>query len=84
MEMLFKQFGEDAIFQYFRSFRRMRVNYSSPSAAAQARIQLHQARFGDTNINCYFAQPVTPIGKLHNWKFILILKQLVLINDFLT
>ncbi|KAJ8678701.1 hypothetical protein QAD02_014488 [Eretmocerus hayati] len=61
IEKLFKQFGENATFQYFRSFRRMRVNYSSPSAAAQARIQLHQTHFGDTDINCYFAQPVTPI-----------------------
>lgn len=63
MEKLFKQYGEDATFQYFRSFRRMRVNYKSPSAAAQARIQLHQTHFGETDINCYFAQPVTPIGK---------------------
>lgn len=62
IEELFKQFGENATFQYFKSFRRMRVNYKSPSAAAHARIQLHQAKFGDTNINCYFAQPVTPIG----------------------
>ncbi|XP_058810182.1 protein sarah [Phymastichus coffea] len=61
IEKLFKQFGQDATFQYFKSFRRMRVNYSSPSAAAQARIQLHQYHFGDTDINCYFAQPVTPI-----------------------
>ncbi|XP_012136504.1 RRM_RCAN_like domain containing protein Sra isoform X3 [Megachile rotundata] len=61
IENLFKKFGEDATFQYFRSFRRMRVNYSSPNAAANARIQLHQTHFGETNINCYFAQPVTPI-----------------------
>ncbi|XP_046751929.1 protein sarah [Diprion similis] len=61
IETLFKQFGEDATFQYFRSFRRMRVNYSSPSAAAHARIQLHQTRYGETDINCFFAQPVTPI-----------------------
>ncbi|XP_016839547.1 protein sarah [Nasonia vitripennis] len=61
MEKLFKQFGQDATFQYFRSFRRMRVNYKSPSAASQARIQLHQTHFGETDINCYFAQPVTPI-----------------------
>ncbi|XP_025987889.2 LOW QUALITY PROTEIN: protein sarah [Solenopsis invicta] len=61
IENLFKQFGGDATFQYFRSFRRMRVNYNSPSAAANARIQLHQSHFGETDINCYFAQPVTPI-----------------------
>ncbi|XP_035734943.1 protein sarah-like isoform X2 [Vespa mandarinia] len=61
IENLFKQFGEDATFQYFKSFRRMRVNYNSPNAAANARIQLHQTHFGETDINCYFAQPVTPI-----------------------
>lgn len=61
IERLFKQFDKNATFQYFRSFKRMRVNYTSPSAAAQARIQLHQTHFGETNINCYFAQPVTPI-----------------------
>jgi hypothetical protein len=63
IERLFNQFGADATFQYFRSFRRMRVNYNSSSAAAQARIKLHQTHFGNTDINCYFAQPVTPIGK---------------------
>lgn len=62
IEHLFHQFGKDATFQYFKSFRRMRVNYHSPSAAAHARIQLHQTRFGETDINCYFAQPVTPKG----------------------
>ncbi|XP_043280102.1 protein sarah [Venturia canescens] len=61
LEELFKKFGEDTTFQYFRSFRRMRVNFSSPGAAAHARIQLHQVHFGETDINCYFAQPVTPI-----------------------
>uniref|UniRef100_A0A1B6FWS4 Protein sarah n=1 Tax=Cuerna arida TaxID=1464854 RepID=A0A1B6FWS4_9HEMI len=61
IESLFKQFGEVASFQYFRSFRRMRVNYDCPTAAAKARIQLHQTQFLNTIINCYFAQPVTPI-----------------------
>lgn len=61
IETLFKEFGEVATFQYFKSFRRMRVNFISPSSAAHARIKLHQSRFGDTDINCYFAQPVTPI-----------------------
>lgn len=61
IESLFKQFGEVGSFQYFRSFRRMRVNYNYPTAAAKARIQLHQTQFLNTIINCYFAQPVTPI-----------------------
>ncbi|KAG8320126.1 regulator of calcineurin 2 [Homalodisca vitripennis] len=56
IELLFKQFGEVASFQYFRSFRRMRVNYDCPTAAAKARIQLHQTQFLNTIINCYFAQ----------------------------
>lgn len=46
----------------------MRVNYNSPSAAASARIQLHQTHFGETDINCYFAQPVTPIGMYKKFK----------------
>uniref|UniRef100_A0A1B6EC88 RRM domain-containing protein n=2 Tax=Clastoptera arizonana TaxID=38151 RepID=A0A1B6EC88_9HEMI len=61
IELLFKQYGEVTSFQYFRSFRRMRVNYNCPAAAAKARIQLHQTQFLSTYINCYFAQPVTPI-----------------------
>ncbi|XP_073995609.1 RRM_RCAN_like domain containing protein Sra [Rhodnius prolixus] len=61
VELLFAQFGEPVSFQYFRSFRRMRVNYSCPAAAAKARIHLHQTMFLNTVINCYFAQPVTPI-----------------------
>jgi hypothetical protein len=34
----------------------MRVNYNCPAAAAKARIHMHQMQFGDTLINCYFAQ----------------------------
>lgn len=56
IESLFKEFGEIASFQYFRSFRRMRVNYNCPTAAAKARIHLHQKQFLNTVINCYFAQ----------------------------
>lgn len=58
VELLFKQYGEVTSFQYFRSFRRMRVNYNCPAAAAKARIQLHQTQFLNTFINCYFAQVI--------------------------
>ncbi|KAK6636641.1 hypothetical protein RUM43_010303 [Polyplax serrata] len=61
IQVLFSQFGEPESIQFFRSFRRMRVNYKCPATAAKARIQLHQASFGDKKINCYFAQPVSPI-----------------------
>lgn len=40
-----------------------RVNYNNAISAANARIQLHQYRFDKLVINCYFAQPVTPIRK---------------------
>lgn len=56
IEMLFSQFGEIISVQYFRSFKRLRVNYSTSVSAANARIQMHQIRFYDTIINCYFAQ----------------------------
>lgn len=56
MEMLFSRFGEIISVQYFRSFKRLRVNYGTSVSAANARIQMHQIRFYDTIINCYFAQ----------------------------
>ncbi|XP_050531647.1 protein sarah [Daktulosphaira vitifoliae] len=61
IEMMFSKFGEILSVQYFRSFKRIRVNYSTSLSAANARIQMHQIRFYDTVINCYFAQPVTPM-----------------------
>lgn len=62
MEDLFKTFSDDATFQWLRSFRRLRVNYDSAVAAANARVQLHQYEFYESRINCYFAQPVTPVS----------------------
>lgn len=60
MEELFRFFSERATFQWFKSFRRMRVNFDTGIAAANARIQLHQYTFGKSTITCYFTQPVTP------------------------
>lgn len=62
IEELFKVFSPAATFQWLRSFRRMRVHFDSALAAASARIQMHQFRVGDSIINCYFAQPVTPVA----------------------
>lgn len=62
MEKLFKFFSPNAKFQWFRSFRRLRVNFDSALAAATARIQLHQYQYGKSVISCYFAQPVTPVA----------------------
>lgn len=62
MEDLFRTFSESATFQWLKSFKRLRVNFDSTVAAANARIQLHQYPFYNSTINCYFAQPVTPIS----------------------
>lgn len=62
MEDLFKIFSENTTFQWLKSFRRLRVNYDSAIAAANARIQLHQYPFGKSVISCYLAQPVTPVS----------------------
>lgn len=62
MENLFRAFSDEVTFQWLRSFRRLRVNYERPAAAAQARIQLHQFPFLQSCISCYFAQPVTPVS----------------------
>lgn len=62
MEELFRFFSEHASFQWFKSFRRLRVNFDTGMAAANARIQLHQYTFGKSTITCYFAQPVTPVA----------------------
>lgn len=81
MESLFRRFSDDVTFQWLKSFRRLRVNYSDAISAgeylaifretsflspimlsANARIQLHQYKFHDSIINCYFAQPVTPVS----------------------
>ncbi|KAE8745890.1 hypothetical protein FOCC_FOCC007408 [Frankliniella occidentalis] len=61
LEEMFRAFGEPATFQFFRSFKRLRVNYGCPASAAKARIQLHQTQFGGRIINCYFAQTVSPV-----------------------
>lgn len=68
MERLFRQFAvedEDVSFQWLRSFHRLRVNFQSANAAAAARVKLHQFKIMNSVINCYFAQPVTPV-KIRN------------------
>jgi len=57
-EEMFKKFEADVTFQYFKSFRRARINFESPLSAAKARIECHQTRLGDYIINCYFAQVI--------------------------
>nr|CAG4649755.1 EOG090X0FJX [Scapholeberis mucronata]SVE93937.1 EOG090X0FJX [Scapholeberis mucronata] len=56
LEALFRTFDESATFHYLRSFRRARVDFSSSSIAAKARVHLHHTPFGSSVMNCFFGQ----------------------------
>lgn len=63
LEGLFQLYGEDATFHYFRSFKRVRVTYSSAASAIQARIKMHMSILGDNMLKCYFGQATVHLLK---------------------
>lgn len=55
-ERLFRDIDEYVTFQYFKSFRRVRVNFTNHEQATEARDKFHMTEFRDEIIKCYFTQ----------------------------
>ncbi|XP_026119077.1 calcipressin-1-like isoform X2 [Carassius auratus] len=57
-EALFLEFDPSTSFQFFKSFRRVRINFTNALAAAEARVKLHKSDFNGKEMRLYFAQVV--------------------------
>ncbi|XP_060069689.1 calcipressin-2-like [Ylistrum balloti] len=56
-EEVFRYFDEAVTFNFLKSFRRVRVNFSHPEFAVKAKLGLHEMEVCGSCIKCYMAQP---------------------------
>jgi len=59
-ESKFRDYDQSVMFYYFRTFRRVRVDFMSHSNAALAKSKCDLARVGESTINCYFIRVFAP------------------------
>lgn len=59
-ESKFRVFDQSVVFYYFRTFRRVRVDFMSHSNANLAKSKMDLARVGEGTINCYFIRVFAP------------------------
>lgn len=57
-ESLFTHYDANVAFRYLKSFKRVRLDFTSGSAAETARINLDNYRFGNSSFRCYPAQMI--------------------------
>ncbi|XP_071956208.1 calcipressin-2-like [Antedon mediterranea] len=50
-------FGENVTFQYFPSFKRIRINYETPEQVVEAHLALHKKEINGKIVKSYFIQP---------------------------
>ncbi|KAK7107619.1 hypothetical protein V1264_015512 [Littorina saxatilis] len=55
-EAAFRSYDSDASFNYLKSFRRARVNFTSTESTVSARLKYHDTELCGQIIKCYFAQ----------------------------
>jgi len=53
-EAKFRMFDQSVCFYYFRTFRRVRIDYTSHANASLAKAKLNLTNIGENTINCYF------------------------------
>eukprot|EP00088_Acartia_fossae_P051885 TRINITY_DN5838_c0_g2_i1.p1 TRINITY_DN5838_c0_g2~~TRINITY_DN5838_c0_g2_i1.p1 ORF type:complete len:243 (+),score=52.66 TRINITY_DN5838_c0_g2_i1:49-777(+) len=59
-ESKFRAYDQSVTFYYFRTFRRVRVDFMSNTNASLAKSACDLARIGESTINCYFIRVFAP------------------------